>query len=362
MNPINRNSIGHRTTRALTATFVLALGGITTGVLGFGDAFAQTSGTVSTTAAATQSRDLIASYRSIVKSLEAARASLASDPASSSAQIEAASTVFRNILDAVGSKQLEDGATRALKDAVTAVGRGSGTDLAAQVGQVESILQRVLYERLFVEMSGKNLAQAKRYASVLAEALKFSKDVQPKLLQSVAANNAARTRSLLETQISSSMAAALKQAKTSPDKAVSFRQTANASSAKRAISNSWASFESLTCGRDFVAMTVRRAGTGLRAVAGAGWLGVDGTLEGKILGGFVLNPSAAGSGLLGSAGNGAALLCSPASSSKARRKAASSSSARRSSSAGLISLPASGSRLATTGSDGWASGACRLRS
>ncbi len=230
MNPINRNSIGHRTTRALTATFVLALGGITTGVLGFGDAFAQTSGTVSTTAAATQSRDLIASYRSIVKSLEAARASLASDPASSSAQIEAASTVFRNILDAVGSKQLEDGATRALKDAVTAVGRGSGTDLAAQVGQVESILQRVLYERLFVEMSGKNLAQAKRYASVLAEALKFSKDVQPKLLQSVAANNAARTRSLLETQISSSMAAALKQAKTSPDKAVSFRQTANASS------------------------------------------------------------------------------------------------------------------------------------
>jgi hypothetical protein len=230
MNPINRNSIGHRSRRALTATFVLALGGIMTGALSFGDALAQTSGTVSTTAATTQSRDLIASYRSIVKSLEAARASLASDPASSSAQIEAATTVFRNILDAVGSKQLEDGATRALKDAVTAVGRGSGTDLAAQVGQVESILQRVLYERLFVEMSGNNLAQAKRYASVLAEALKFSKDAQPKLLQSVAANNAARTRSLLESQISSSMAAALKQAKTSPDKAVSFRQTANASS------------------------------------------------------------------------------------------------------------------------------------
>ena len=228
MNPINRNSIGHRSTRALTATFVLALGGMTA-ALGLGGALAQSSGTVSSTAT-TQSRDLIASYRSIVKSLEAARASLASDPASSSAQIEAASTVFRNILDAVGSKQLEDGATRALKDAVTAVGRGSGTDLAAQVGQVESILQRVLYERLFVEMNGNNLAQAKRYAAVLAEALKFSKDAQPKLLQSVAANNAARTRSLLEAQISNSMAAALRQAKASPDKAVSFRQTANASS------------------------------------------------------------------------------------------------------------------------------------
>jgi hypothetical protein len=225
MNPINRNSIGHAT-RALTATFVLTLGGTMTGVLRFAEALAQTTDITATT----QPRDLIASYRSIVKSLEAARASLASDPASSSAQIEAATTVFRNILDAVGSKQLEDGATRALKDAVTAVGRGSGTDLAAQVGQVESILQRVLYERLFVEMSGNNLAQAKRYAGVLGEALKFSKEAQPKLLQSVAANNAARTRSLLETQISSSMAVALKQAKASPDKTVSFRQTANASS------------------------------------------------------------------------------------------------------------------------------------
>jgi hypothetical protein len=180
MNPINStmnptvNRTGIKTMRALTATFVLALGGLS--LIPGGAVFAQTaspasSPTVSPTAS-TQSRDLIASYRSIVKSLEAARASLANDPASSSAQIEAATTVFRNILDSVGSKQLEDGATRALKDAVTAVGRGSGTDLAAQVGQVESILQRVLYERLFVEMSGNNLPQAKRYASVLAEALK----------------------------------------------------------------------------------------------------------------------------------------------------------------------------------------------
>jgi hypothetical protein len=241
MNPINStvNPIVNRTgktMRTLTATFVLALGGLS--LIPGGAVFAQTASTAASTAssptvsptASTQSRDLIASYRSIVKSLEAARASLANDPASSSAQIEAATTVFRNILDSVGSKQLEDGATRALKDAVTAVGRGSGTDLAAQVGQVESILQRVLYERLFVEMSGNNLPQAKRYASVLAEALKFSKDAQPKLLQSVAANNAARTRSLLETQISSSMSTALKSAKASPDKAVSFRQTALASS------------------------------------------------------------------------------------------------------------------------------------
>jgi hypothetical protein len=219
MNPINR------TARALTAASVLALSGITAAALILGGAFAQTLGTT-----ATQPRDLIASYRSIVKSLEAARASLASDPASSSAQIEAATTVFRNILDVVGSKQLEDGATHALKDAVTAVGRGSATDLTAQVGQVEGILQRVLYERLFIEMSSNNLAQAKRYVGVLGEALKFSKEAQPKLLQSVAANNASRTRSLLETQISSSMAAALKQAKASPDKAVSFRQTALASS------------------------------------------------------------------------------------------------------------------------------------
>jgi hypothetical protein len=231
MNPINStvNPIVNRTgktMRTLTATFVLALGGLS--LIPGTAVFAQT--TAASPTASTQSRDLIASYRSIVKSLEAARASLANDPASSSAQIEAATTVFRNILDSVGSKQLEDGATRALKDAVTAVGRGSGTDLAAQVGQVESILQRVLYERLFVEMSGKNLPQAKRYASVLAEALKFSKDAQPKLLQSVAANNAARTRSLLETQISSSMSTALKSAKASPDKAVSFRQTALASS------------------------------------------------------------------------------------------------------------------------------------
>jgi hypothetical protein len=231
MNPINStvNPIVNRTgktMRTLTATFVLALGGLS--LIPGGAVFAQT--TAASPTASTQSRDLIASYRSIVKSLEAARASLANDPASSSAQIEAATTVFRNILDSVGSKQLEDGATRALKDAVTAVGRGSGTDLAAQVGQVESILQRVLYERLFVEMSGKNLPQAKRYASVLGEALKFSKDAQPKLLQSVAANNAARTRSLLETQISSSMSMALKSAKASPDKAVSFRQTALASS------------------------------------------------------------------------------------------------------------------------------------
>jgi hypothetical protein len=214
--------------RTLTATFVLALGGLSQ----MPGSLAQTAtpSTTPTATASTQPRDLIASYRTIVKSLEAARASLASDPASSSAQIEAASTVFRNILDAVGSKQLEDGATRALKDASTAVGRGSGTDLAAQVAQVESILQRVLYERLFVEMSSGNIAQAKRYATVLGEALKFSKDAQPKLLQSVAANNAARTRSLLETQISSSMIAALKQGKASPDKAVSFRQTALASS------------------------------------------------------------------------------------------------------------------------------------
>ena len=229
---ITGNRTGNKTVRALTATFVLALGGLS--LIPGGAVLAQNASTAATTAASptvsTQSRDLIASYRSIVKSLEAARASLANDPASSSAQIEAASTVFRNILDSVGSKQLEDGATRALKDAVTAVGRGSGTDLAAQVGQVESILQRVLYERLFVEMSGNNLSQAKRYASVLAEALKFSKDAQPKLLQSVAANNAARTRSLLETQISSSMSTALKSAKASPDKAVSFRQTALASS------------------------------------------------------------------------------------------------------------------------------------
>jgi hypothetical protein len=236
MNQINRtvnptvNRTGTKTMRNLTATFVLALGGLSL----MPGSFAQTANTTAsptvTSAASTQSRDLIASYRSIVKSLEASRASLASDPASSSAQIEAATTVFRNILDAVGSKQLEDGATRALKDAGTAVGRGSGTDLAAQVGQVESILQRVLYERLFIEMSGNNLVQAKRYASVLGEALKFPKDAQPKLLQSVAANNAARARSLLETQISSSMANALKQAKASPDKAVSFRQTALASS------------------------------------------------------------------------------------------------------------------------------------
>jgi hypothetical protein len=235
MNPINStvsrtmnrtvNRTG-KTMRTLTATFVLALGGLS--LIPGGAVFAQTAAASPT--ASTQSRDLIASYRSIVKSLEAARASLANDPASSSAQIEAATTVFRNILDSVGSKQLEDGATRALKDSVLAVGRNSGTDLAAQVGQVESILQRVLYERLFVEMSGNNLPQAKRYASVLGEALKFSKDAQPKLLQSVAANNAARTRSLLETQISSSMSTALKSAKASPDKAVSFRQTALASS------------------------------------------------------------------------------------------------------------------------------------
>jgi hypothetical protein len=236
MNPINStvnptvNRTG-KTMRTLTATFVLALGGLS--LIPGGAVFAQNASTAASPTSSptsTQSRDLIASYRSIVKSLEAARASLANDPASSSAQIEAATTVFRNILDSVGSKQLEDGATRALKDAVTAVGRGSGTDLAAQVGQVESILQRVLYERLFVEMSSNNLPQAKRYASVLGEALKFSKDLQPKLLQSVAANNAARTRSLLETQISSSMATALKSAKVSPDKAVSFRQTALASS------------------------------------------------------------------------------------------------------------------------------------
>jgi hypothetical protein len=235
MNPINStmnptvNRTGIKTMRALTATFVLALGGLS--LIPGGAVFAQTTtASPASSPTSTQSRDLIASYRSIVKSLEAARTSLANDPASSSAQIEAASTVFRNILDSVGSKQLEDGATRALKDAVTAVGRGSGTDLAAQVGQVESILQRVLYERLFVEMSSNNLPQAKRYASVLGEALKFSKDAQPKLLQSVAANNAARTRSLLETQISSSMSTALKSAKASPDKAVSFRQTALASS------------------------------------------------------------------------------------------------------------------------------------
>jgi membrane-bound inhibitor of C-type lysozyme len=173
------------------------------------------------------SPDLIEGYRSISRSLAVARSSLATDPAGSLGQIEAAQNKFRGLAPQLRSQQLTDGANQAFMNAKTANSQRSEPNLSAQITQVTSILQRALYDRYFTELASARAASAARYATTLGSVLGLQKNAQAALRQATASNSADRARSILENRVAEQIIASLRQAQV-PDRAVAFQSAVRA--------------------------------------------------------------------------------------------------------------------------------------
>jgi hypothetical protein len=159
---------------------------------------------------ASAQNDLIAAYRSIQGSLEAARTTLRADPAGALARVRGAENVFRRI-SAQLPPTLSSGASAALKNAETAVARSSGADFAAQAGQIKAVLERGMVETYFTVFN--NPSQAVRYASALGSAFKLNAATQKDLNLSTKAGNATRARAIIETQLSAIIGNALTAAR-----------------------------------------------------------------------------------------------------------------------------------------------------
>jgi hypothetical protein len=158
------------------------------------------------TTANAQNLDLIGAYRSIQNSLEVARVTLGKDPAGALARVEGAANVFRKVSGSL-APALSGGGNAALKNAGTAVSRGSSTDFAAQAGQVRAILERGLLEK-YLTLFGTP-AQASRYASVLGKSFKLSAATQKDLNLSTKSGNVSRARGIIELQLANTISNAL---------------------------------------------------------------------------------------------------------------------------------------------------------
>jgi hypothetical protein len=183
---MNMNRIG--TGLLLTASLAL-------GTVALAQQPAATPSTTATPVAAstpTAALDLIAGYQSIATSLEAARTSLVSDPPGALARVQGAQNLFRRLEPQIGSQKLIDAGTNALKKALSTVNQRSPVNLGAQSMLVKSILQRVMYDRLFSEMSTKRLPSAARYANTLATAFNMPSDSLNALRNAVKRNDAAK--------------------------------------------------------------------------------------------------------------------------------------------------------------------------
>jgi hypothetical protein len=209
--------------------------GLTVGTITFSTpVFAQqptTKPAPSTPAATTTALDLIAGYQSIASSLEAARTSVSSDPPGALARVQSAQNLFRRLEPQIGSQKLVDAGTNALKRAVSTVNQRSAVNLGAQSMLVKSILQRVMYDRLFSELGNGRIPGAVRYANTLASAFNMPNDSLNTLKAAVKRNDVGKARSILESQVADIMTNSLKIARDNiADKTTAYQAVVRASS------------------------------------------------------------------------------------------------------------------------------------
>ena len=197
--------------------------------------FAQQPATTPTTTAVpavtTAALDLIAGYQSIATSLEAARTSVSTDPPGALARVQSAQNLFRRLEPQIGTQKLIDAGTNALKKAVLTVNQRSAVNLGAQSMLVKSILQRVMYDRLFSELTSGRIPSATRYANTLATAFNMQGAALTSLQTAVKRNDAAKARSILESQVADIMSNSLKLARDNiNDKTTAYQAIVRASS------------------------------------------------------------------------------------------------------------------------------------
>ncbi len=183
--------------------------------LGFGFAFA--------------TNDLLDGYRKVSSSLDAAKNDLAAASSQAITNVDAAAATLRLLDSQIDSAELYDGATQALNAAKTAVSRRSAGDLAVQSTQVRSVLQRVVYERYFSELSAGRNDAANRYGTFLAQVLGL--DTSSKTALANASKNAdgTRARAILERSIAAAIQTDVRQTNSS-DRTKSFQALARATS------------------------------------------------------------------------------------------------------------------------------------
>ena len=192
---------------------------------------APTTGAVATAITPATALDLIAGYQSIATSLEAARTSVATDPPGALARVQSAQNLFRRLEPQIGTQKLIDAGTNALKKAVSTVNQRSPVNLGAQSMLVKSILQRVMYDRLFSELASGRIPSATRYANTLGAAFNMSGASLKTLQVAVKRNDAAKARSILESQVADIMSNSLKLARDNiSDKATAYQAIVRASS------------------------------------------------------------------------------------------------------------------------------------
>ncbi len=185
----------------------------------------------STPAATTAALDLIAGYQSIATSLEAARTSVTSDPPGALARVQSAQNLFRRLEPQIGTQKLIDAGTNALKKAVSTVNQRSAINLGAQSMLVKSILQRVMYDRLFSEITAGKIPSATRYANTLAGAFNMPAASLSTLKSAVKRKDVGKARSILESQVADIMTNSLKLARDNvADKATAYQAVVRASS------------------------------------------------------------------------------------------------------------------------------------
>lgn len=209
--------------------FILVTG-LTLGSLAFAQQ-ATTTAAPSTATATTAALDLIAGYQSIATSLEAARTSVTSDPPGALARVQSAQNVFRRLEPQIGTQKLIDAGTKALKNAASMVNQRSAINIGAQSMLVKSILQRVMYDRLFSELNTGKTASATRYANTLAGAFNMPAASLNSLTTAVKRKDIGKARSILESQVADIMTNSLKLARDNvADKATAYQAVVRASS------------------------------------------------------------------------------------------------------------------------------------
>jgi hypothetical protein len=209
--------------------FILA-SSLTLGTLAFAQQ-AKPTAAPSAPAATTASLDLIAGYQSIATSLEAARTSVTSDPPGALARVQGAQNVFRRLEPQIGTQKLIDAGTKALKNAASMVNQRSAINIGAQSMLVKSILQRVMYDRLFSDINAGKIPNATRYANTLAGAFNMPAANLNTLKSAVKRKDIGKARSILESQVADIMTNSLKLARDNvADKSTAYQAVVRASS------------------------------------------------------------------------------------------------------------------------------------
>jgi hypothetical protein len=209
--------------------FIL-VSGLTLSTLAFAQQ-AKPTAAPSAATATTASLDLIAGYQSIATSLEAARTSVTSDPPGALARVQGAQNVFRRLEPQIGTQKLIDAGTKALKNAASMVNQRSAINVGAQSMLVKSILQRVMYDRLFSDINAGKIPNATRYANTLAGAFNMPAANLNTLRSAVNRKDIGKARSILESQVADIMTNSLKLARDNvADKSTAYQAVVRASS------------------------------------------------------------------------------------------------------------------------------------